>query len=52
MATVTPYKNLEGEDMVSVVNDDGTIWSGYKFAYDAMQAASTLPSNSVIPPVA
>ena len=47
MATVTPYKNLEGEDMVSVVNDDGTIWSGYKFAYDAMQAASTLPSNFV-----
>jgi hypothetical protein len=46
MATVTPYKNLEGEDMVSVVNDDGTTWSGYKFAYDAMQAASTLPSNS------
>ena len=49
MATVTPYKNLQGEDMVSVINDNGTSWSGYKFAYDEMTAASTLPSNSSIP---
>jgi len=44
MATVTPYKNLQGEDMVSVINDDGTSWSGYKFAYEA-----TLAANSATP---
>lgn len=38
MAKVTQYKNSNDEDMVSVVNDDGTTWSGYKSAYDAQQA--------------
>ena len=45
MATVTNYENLAGEPMVMVVNDDGSVWSGTKAAYDA----STLPSNSSIP---
>ena len=41
MATVTNYENLAGEPMVMVVNDDGSVWSGTKAAYDA----STLPSE-------
>ena len=49
MATVTKYQNLNGEDCVQVTNDDGSIWSGLKAAYDEMTAASTLPSNSSIP---
>ena len=43
MATVTNYENLIGEPMVMVVNDDGSIWSGTKAAYEA----STLPSELV-----
>ena len=46
MPTVTPYQNLQNEDMVSVVNDDETTWSGYKSAYDAQIAAqATLASE-------
>ena len=37
-ATVTTYQNLSGVDCVQVTNDDGTIWSGLKSAYDAQQA--------------
>jgi len=38
MAAVSPYTNTEGEEMVSVIGDDGSIWSGYKSVYEAMQA--------------
>jgi hypothetical protein len=48
MATVTNYENLAGEPMVMVVNDDGSVWSGYKEAYDY----STLPSELVDPALA
>ena len=38
------YLNLNGEQCVIVTNDDGTIWSGLKSAYDEMQAEqSTQP---------
>jgi hypothetical protein len=38
------YLNLNGEQCVIVTNDDGTIWSGLKSAYDKMQAEqSTQP---------
>jgi hypothetical protein len=40
MPKVTSYTNTNGEDMVSVINDDGSTWSGYKSAYDAQQAAA------------
>ena len=49
MATVTTYQNLNGQDCVQVINDDGSVWSGLKTAYDEMMAASTLVSNSSIP---
>jgi hypothetical protein len=46
MATVTNYENLSGEPMVMVINEDGTIWSGLKSAYEAQQAAqATLASE-------
>ena len=38
MPTITPYENTQGEAMVSVVNDDGSIWSGYKSVYEAQLA--------------
>ena len=38
MEKVTAYKNIDGEDMVMLTNDDGSIWSGYKSAYDEQQA--------------
>ena len=31
------YKNVNGDDCVKIVNDDGTIWSGLKSAYDETQ---------------
>ena len=40
MATVTNYENLSGEPMVMVINDDGSIWSGTKAAYEATLASS------------
>ena len=40
MPKVTPYTNTNGDEMVSVVNDDGSLWSGYKSAYEAQQAAA------------
>jgi len=43
MATVSTYQNTLGEPMVMVVNDDGTVWSGTKAAYDAQQAAQVAP---------
>lgn len=32
------YLNIEGVECVVVTNDDGTIWSGLKSAYDQMIA--------------
>ena len=39
MATVTNYENLSGKPMVMVINDDGSIWSGTKAAYEATLAS-------------
>ena len=36
---MTTYLNLDGIECVSVENEDGSIWSGLKSAYDAEQAA-------------
>jgi hypothetical protein len=33
---IIEYKNTMGEDCVSVINDDGSMWSGYKFAHEEM----------------
>ena len=41
MATVTPYKNLDGEDCVLVTNADGSTASMYKSEYDLQQATTT-----------
>lgn len=32
------YLNIEGAECVSVTNEDGTIWSGLKSAYDEIIA--------------
>lgn len=34
------YKNTLGEDCVTIVNDDGSIWSGLKSAWDEQQAVN------------
>ena len=31
------YTNINGDECVIVTNEDGTIWSGLKSAYDEMQ---------------
>jgi len=33
------YLNIDGFECVIVTNQDGTIWSGLKSAYDEQQAA-------------
>jgi len=35
------YLNLDGEDCITIVNADGSIWSGLKSAYDELQAKET-----------
>jgi len=37
------YFNSEGIECVIVTNEDGTVWSGLKSAYDAMQAEQSTP---------
>lgn len=39
------YVNLNGDDCVVVTNEDGTVWSGLKSAYDEMlkQAEQSTP---------
>ena len=37
------YTNLNGDECVKIVNDDGTLWSGLKSAYDEQQAALSTP---------
>jgi hypothetical protein len=39
------YLNLDGEECVIVTNEDGSIWSGLKSAYDAEQAANKVKAN-------
>lgn len=40
------YTNLRGEECVIIENEDSTIWSGLKSAYDEMlkQAEQSTPS--------
>jgi len=37
------YLNLNNQECVIIKNADGTIWSGLKSAYDAMQAEQSTP---------
>ena len=46
MPQVTPYQNTSGQDCVSVVNDDGTTWSGLKSAYDEMIATQSVTGST------
>jgi hypothetical protein len=34
------YLNIEGVECVVITNEDGTVWSGLKSAYDEMIAQS------------
>ena len=40
------YVNLNGDECVTVINEDGTTWSGLKSAYDEMlaQAEQSTPN--------
>lgn len=38
------YINTNGDECVIVENEDGTIWSGLKSAYDEQQAAKEAQS--------
>ena len=42
---IIDYKNTRDEDCVNVTYDDGTAWSGYKYAFDEMlkQAEQSTP---------
>jgi hypothetical protein len=40
---ITKYKDSGGVDCVMVTNEDGSVWSGLKSAYDAMQAEQSTP---------
>ena len=42
---IQEYTNLDGIDCVIVQNTDGSIWSGYKTAYD--ETANSLASKFV-----
>lgn len=44
MPTVTEYTTPEGKAMIMVTNDDGSIWSGDKAAYEATLAANSAPT--------
>lgn len=37
---ITEYKNLNNEAMIFIEYNDGTSWSGYKSAYDALISKS------------
>ena len=39
------YLNLNGQDCVSVQNEDGTFWSGLKSAYDTLASELSNPST-------
>ena len=38
------YINLDGEECIIITNADGSVWSGLKSAYDALQAEQSTPS--------
>jgi hypothetical protein len=38
------YTNTNGQECVIITNEDGSVWSGLKSAYDAMQAEQSTPS--------
>jgi hypothetical protein len=40
---IETYKNQAEQDCVIVTNEDGTIWSGTKEAYDQQQAEQSTP---------
>jgi hypothetical protein len=37
------YTNINGDECVIVTNEDGTVWSGLKSAYDEAQAEQSTP---------
>jgi hypothetical protein len=39
------YTNINGDECVIVTNEDGSIWSGLKSAYDEMQAAKEVTAD-------
>ena len=41
------YLNIEGAECVTIQNDDGTIWSGLKSAYDEQQATLSTPIDTL-----
>jgi len=41
---IETYVNQNGDDCVIVTNEDGTIWSGLKSTYDAIQAEQSTPN--------
>ena len=41
------YLNLNGVECVLIVNEDGSIWSGLKSAYDELQAQQAAPNTLV-----
>ena len=40
------YTNTDGIECVSIKNEDGTTWSGFKSAYDKQQEALSTPMVS------
>ena len=44
--TLETYTNLNGDECLIITNEDGTIWSGLKSAYDEMlkQAEQSTPN--------
>jgi hypothetical protein len=40
------YLNTEGVECVMITNEDGTVWSGLKSAYDEMQAEQSTPIDT------
>jgi hypothetical protein len=43
MPKITEYTNEFGTELISVIYDDGSAWSGLRSAYDAMQAEQSTP---------
>lgn len=41
------YLNLDGVECVIITNEDGTIWSGLKSAYEEMLAAQEKQSGTL-----
>jgi hypothetical protein len=43
MPKIINSKTFEGIEIVTIVNEDGTTWSGLKSAYDEQQAEAKAP---------